>query len=256
MSIWITGDIHGDPVRFSTEDFPEQKTENMCKEHDFVIICGDFGFVWDYTGESKYEKWWLDWLEEKPFTILFVDGNHENFNRLNSYPIEEWHGGKVHKIRPSVIHLMRGEVYEIEGKKFFAFGGASSHDIQDGIIDPSKDEDWRQTARQWDKEFKLFRIKNVSWWEQELPSKEEMENGRMNLAKHDYKVDYIISHCASSEVAAIFSRGLYRPDIMTDYLSEIIGMTEFKEHFFGHYHINYRIMNKYQILYEKIMRIV
>jgi hypothetical protein len=54
---------------------------------------------------------------------------------LNAYPVEEWHGGKVHKIRPSVIHLMRGQVYELQGKKFFTFGGAQSHDISGGILE-------------------------------------------------------------------------------------------------------------------------
>ena len=69
------------------------------------------------------------------FTTLFVDGNHENFDRLYSYPIIEWHGGKVHKINSSIFHLMRGEIYEIDNKKIFAFGGASCHDIPDGILD-------------------------------------------------------------------------------------------------------------------------
>ena len=76
----------------------------------------------------------MDWLDCKSFTTLFVDGNHENFDRLYEYPVEEWHGGKVHKIRPSVIHLMRGQIFEIEGKSIFTFGGASSHDIDGGIL--------------------------------------------------------------------------------------------------------------------------
>ena len=78
----------------------------------------------------------MDWLEGKPFTTLFVDGNHENFDRLYAYPVEEWHGGKVHKIRPSVIHMMRGQVFAIDGKSVFTFGGASSHDIDGGILEP------------------------------------------------------------------------------------------------------------------------
>lgn len=58
--------------------------------------------------------------------------NHENFDRLMAYPVEEWHGGKIQRIRPSVIHLMRGQVFELEEKKLFTFGGASSHDIDMG----------------------------------------------------------------------------------------------------------------------------
>lgn len=87
----------------------------MIKE-DFVIICGDFGGVCDYKEESREEKYLLGWLEEKPFTTLFVSGNHENFDRLNAYPEEIWHGGKINAIRPFVLHLRRGEIFNLEGK--------------------------------------------------------------------------------------------------------------------------------------------
>lgn len=48
--IYITGDTHGDFLRFSMNAFPEQA--EMTKE-DIVIICGDFGGVWDYSGEYE-----------------------------------------------------------------------------------------------------------------------------------------------------------------------------------------------------------
>ena len=70
--IYITGDIHGDPFRLSTDVFPEQK--EMTKD-DYVIICGDFGVIWQQK-KNKLEEKLLDWLEERPFTTLFVDGNH------------------------------------------------------------------------------------------------------------------------------------------------------------------------------------
>lgn len=91
--IYITGDIHGDPTRFSKEAFPEQS--KMTKE-DYVIVCGDFGLVWDQM-ESRTEEYWLNWLQNKPFTTLFVDGNHENHDRLDAMPVSEWNtaGGRV-----------------------------------------------------------------------------------------------------------------------------------------------------------------
>lgn len=121
--IFVTGDTHGEPKRLNTENFPEQK--ELCRE-DYVIICGDFGLVFAEDKESKTETWWLNWLEDKNFTTLFVDGNHENFDRLNAMPEEEWQGGRVHKLREHVIHLMRGEMYRIDGADVFAFGGARS----------------------------------------------------------------------------------------------------------------------------------
>ena len=129
--IYCTGDTHGNWNRFSTDIFPEQK--EMTRD-DFVIICGDFG-LW---ADTKEEKYWLDWLNDKPFTTLFVDGNHENFTRLNNeFEVVGFHGGKAHKVRDNIYHLIRGYVFDICDKKIFTFGGAKSHDIDDGIIDPA-----------------------------------------------------------------------------------------------------------------------
>ena len=143
--VYITGDCHADFHRFAKPCFPEQK--EMTKD-DIVIVCGDFGGVWDYQGETKQEEYWLDWLESRPFTVLFVDGNHECFTRLYEYPQKEYCGGRVHELRPHVLHLMRGEVFIIQGKRFFAFGGASSHDIQDGILLPCETKKIQQYKRE------------------------------------------------------------------------------------------------------------
>ena len=90
---------------------------------DFVIICGDFGLVWQDCAE---ERRWLNWLEEKPWTTLWVDGNHENFDRLHTYPATEWHGGKIQKIMPHVFHLCRGQIFQLENRRIFTMGGAGS----------------------------------------------------------------------------------------------------------------------------------
>ena len=130
--IYITGDTHADFSRFNTKNFPEQK--KMTKD-DIVIVLGDFGGIWY---DCSKERYWLDWLNDKSFTLVFVDGNHENFDRLyNEFPIIDFHSGKAHKIRDNIYHLMRGHIFDFEGKKFFAMGGASSHDIDDGILNPS-----------------------------------------------------------------------------------------------------------------------
>ena len=105
--IYVTGDTHAEfEHRFNTRNFPEQK--EMTKD-DYVIVCGDFGGIWNVGQESRNEKYWLDWFEGRNFTLLFIDGNHENFDRLFEYPLVEWHGGKVHKIRPHVIHVLHNQ---------------------------------------------------------------------------------------------------------------------------------------------------
>lgn len=256
MSVWITGDIHGNPNRFSVDNFPEQK--EMTKD-DYVIICGDFGLVWNCKGEDKNEKYWLDWLEGKPFTTLFIDGNHECFNRLDAYPVESWHGGKVHKIRPSVIHLMRGQVFDVEDKKFFTFGGASSHDISAGILDID-DPDFKWKKQQLDKDpFALYRINHVSWWKQELPSEEEMNEGLMNLEKQNNKVDYILTHCIYTSLLKQMDggSGLYEKDILSDYFQQIKQNVDYKQWFFGHFHVNQTYYwERATCIYEQIIRIL
>ena len=127
--VFVTGDCHGNFRRFQSECFPEQA--NMTKG-DTVIIAGDFGGVW--FGDSRDDET-LDWLERLPFTLAFVCGNHENYDALERYPVAEWHGGKVHRVRPHVLHLMRGQIFELDGYLFFTMGGAKSHDIEDGILE-------------------------------------------------------------------------------------------------------------------------
>jgi DNA repair exonuclease SbcCD nuclease subunit len=231
--------------------FPEQK--EMTKD-DYVIICGDFGGVWNKGEESKEEMMLMDWLDCKSFTTLFIDGNHENFDRLYAYPVEEWHGGKVHKIRSSVIHLMRGQVFEIDGKIIFAFGGASSHDIDGGILEPD-DPDFKKKKKELDRGWRPYRVNHVSWWSQELPSAEEMEEGRKNLALHDQSVDFIVSHCCASSTQTLLGGSMYKPDILTTYLEEIRQGTRFKKWFFGHYHDNRNVNAEEILLYEQIIRI-
>lgn len=249
--MYITGDCHCNFERFNTEIFPEQK--EMTKD-DYVIVCGDFGGVWDKDASGKKETWWLDWLENKPFTTLFVDGNHENFDRLYGYPVESWNGGKVHKIRPSVIHLMRGQVYLIGGKKLFSFGGARSHDISGGILEP-EDPDYKIKKKQLDKGWEPYRINHVSWWEQEMPTAEEMEEGRRNLEEHGNCVDFIVTHCCSSGTQAYLSGGMFTPDTLTNYFQELRETIRFKKWFFGHYHDNKNVNAEEILLYEQIIRI-
>ena len=244
--IYITGDTHSNFNRFSTDNFIVQK--EMTKD-DYVIICGDFGGVWNYLEESSYEKYWLDWLNKKNFTTLFVDGNHENYTRLYNYPVKGWHGGKVHKIRDSVLHLMRGEIFDIDNKKFFTFGGARSHDIQEGILNLDEEE----KIYNYRKRGAYFRIIDYSWWDLELPTDNEMKNGINNLDKANYKVDYIITHCCPTSIQALFSKGIYKRDYLTDYLQEISEKCNFEKWFFGHYHDNKQINSQFILLYENIV---
>ena len=222
--IYATGDCHGNFRRFQPEYFPEQA--GMTK-NDMVIIAGDFGGVW--FGDSRDDET-LDWLERLPFTLAFVCGNHENYDALERYPVADWHCGKVHRIRPHVLHLMRGQIFELESYRFFTMGGAKSHDTN-------------------------HRINHISWWRQELPSDEEYIEALQNLERYNWQVDYIITHCAPTCIALMGSRH-NEADRLTDFLQDVQKRAKYHYWLFGHYHDNKAVDEKHILLWEQIVRVI
>ena len=221
--VYVTGDMHGDINRFSDAFLPN---ESQWTENDYLIVCGDFGFIFL---NNEREKEQLDYLEQKPYTILWTDGNHENFNVLSQYPVEEWNGGKIHRIRRNIIHLMRGQCFTIEGKKFFTMGGAYSID-----------RGWRE--------------KNVSYWDAELPSDEEYKEASAIIFANDKKFDYIITHTAPREI--IMRLGYY-PDPhdieFTGYLEWLMYECQYERWFFGHFHTDETLLGgKFRALYYNV----
>lgn len=227
--IFISGDTHGniDGRKLSMRNFPVQKE---LTKNDTMIICGDFGFIFDYHGETAEEKYWLNWLESKNFTTIFVLGNHECFPRIyKDYPEVEFKGGRAFQIRPSIFCLKNGEVFEIEGKKIFAMGGASSHD-------------------------KEYRIENKTWWKEEIPSNEDFENALSNLDKNEWKVDLVVSHCAPDAIQTLLAYW-YEHDKITNFLETVRQDLKYNKWFFGHYHVD-RVVNATDIaIYDNIYRI-
>lgn len=222
--IYITGDTHipVDIQKLSSKLFPRQK--EMTKD-DYVIICGDFGGVWDGTSEEKY---WLKWLKSKNFTTLFVDGNHENFDALNNFSLIDFAGGKVHCVENGIYHLLRGEIYRLDGKSFFTFGGASSHDKQ-------------------------YRKEGKNWWADEMPSAEQYENARKNLKAHNFSVDYVISHSAPTDIQKAIAPE-YESNELTEFLQEIKNKVLYKHWYFGHYHKDAVVDEKHTAVFnEKIL---
>ena len=252
-------DCHGDFTKFSSDNFPQGK--NLTKE-DYVIILGDCGLIWSQK-EDKNEIYWKNWLENKPWTTLFIAGNHCNFDRLEQYPIEEWNGGRVSFLRPSVFYLQYGEIFDIAGKKILALGKAASHDTQHGIIDPADyttREEMKQACRNLEKEhggwqFAMYRIKGESWWPQEIPTSAERMHALDNLEKVNNKVDFILTHEAPASVINWIS--IFPPTEYSMWLERNIRhCVEYKHWYFAHYHLNKDINDKETCLYEQIRRIV
>lgn len=223
--ILVAGDIHGVRDIGPLEEYFSLHEDEFTK-NDYLILCGDTGICgFTYAGSEQTREF----LRKLPVTVLFCDGNHENFAELNMYPVEEWHGGKVHRIESDIIHLMRGQIFEIAGRSFFVFGGAYSVDRD-------------------------CRIKDISWFSEEMPSEEEYEEGWVNLEKADFQVDYIISHTGPIEVVAEMGfRSDDGAEHQTEELQRYVDETEFKHYFFGHFHVDEDIEDQFHCLMDRVV---
>lgn len=222
--LYFTGDTHGEKGRFS-----EEKTSGESKwtKEDVIFVCGDFGYI---MYDNAIERDYLDELAQKPYTICFCDGNHENFTALNSYPVEVWNGGKIHRIRPNIIHLMRGQIFNIQGKKIFSMGGAYSID-------------------------KALKRSQGLHWSEELPNNEEYREAVDALKAVDFQVDYIISHTAPQRIIAYMGKIPDAHDAeLTGFLEWVMCETKFKRWYFGHWHLEREVMDTFQCLWYNIVQ--
>ena len=232
MAVYLTGDIHGGMDMGGIPAFAEGEGAGLTRD-DFLIILGDFGLVWREP-PSDCEVELLAWFEAQPWTTLFIDGNHENFDLLEALPVERWHGGRVHSVRPHVIHLMRGETFEICGSTFFCVGGA--HSI---------DEKWRTP--------------HVTWWEQEAPGEEERAYID-EAAEAVVAVDYVLTHCPPTgqydRYRARWS-GFWGPsDEWTDWLEEHVeGAFSYKRWYYGHLHFDSDVDDPHIAVFDEIVKL-
>ena len=218
--IFITGDTHGD---VDYEKLLALKEKNLSYD-DYLIICGDAAICWSFMDLPHFLKLYND----IGCTILFVDGNHENFAMLNCYSLVEYHGALMHRIDEHIFHILRGEILTLENKTFLCIGGAVSID-------------------------KMFRTPYKSWWPEEVITNHDIDNALNNLAKVNNKVDYVITHCSDTKtVKKAFG---YRTDICTERLLFIDEVVDYKHWFFGHYHCDMKINDKKTCLYQHIVEL-
>lgn len=220
MAVFVTGDTHGS---FGMGRLSRRLWQRGLRLHrcDYVVICGDFGLVWS-DPPSFEDRFFLRWLDVQAYTTLFIDGNHENHDLLDALPVEDWHGGKVHRLPhyPNIRHLMRGQVFDMgHDGLWFTFGGARTRDA-------------------------AWRTPGDGWWPRELPSEEECAEARANLERVSWSVDYVFTHeCPRSRRRAAMP-GWYceefdPPDICSTFLDEVderLDQRRLKRWYSGHYH--------------------
>ncbi|MDI9590249.1 MAG: ROK family protein [Acidobacteriota bacterium] len=240
MAVYVTGDIHGwlDIGKLTPERWPTGAT---LRRSDFLVICGDFGLVWT-DPPTLEEKFFLDWLDSRPWTTLFIDGNHENYALLDSFPTCEWRGGKVSRIPGTshIIHLLRGQVYEM-GKfgRWFCMGGAASHDVGG-------------------------RVEGLSWWPREMPSQQEYAEALANLERVGWEVDYVFTHEVPRKLRRHAMVRHYDPsreqdDELTAFLQMVddrLDKRRLKVWYAGHYHDDMMLRDRQHAeLYNQIVEL-
>lgn len=213
--IYLISDIHGD------KDFKGLKEYAAnAGEEDLLIILGDVGLEFEKTERNReFTQFFLGL--QKPIAI--VDGNHENFAFLNSFPEEEWNGGRIHRLSPYIAHLMRGNIYCLEGKTFFVFGGCKSS------------AKWAEMGL---------------WYPGEEASQEECELARANLKAHGNQVDYILTHKYESDPPA----GTVSVNLQK-LTAEIEQMVSYRTWYAGHWHMRKIVDDRHELVYEELVAI-
>lgn len=211
--IFVTGDTHGDKKRFALAK------KHRIKKNDTLIICGDFGFIWS---QNKEEQKILKWIGNRKYKVFFVDGFNDSHELIDNYELEEFDFGKARRIYKNLYCLKRGEVYDIEDKKIFAFGGG------DNI------EHTNKTGS--------------------MPNEQDFQNGLDNLKKQKNEIDIIITHEAPTRILKCINMDKKGINQLNTYLESISDNITFKQWYIGKYHINKKIPPCYNIVFSDIIK--
>jgi UDP-2,3-diacylglucosamine pyrophosphatase LpxH len=212
--IIFIGDTHFDLDIKKVVDYCAKHSKEELA-HTTAIQLGDIGVIW-YQNKCKKEEDILNLWDNFGFErILFIPGNHENYDRLFG---DEFHkirideiDGEVKQISKNMYMLLSGNAYMVNGKSIFCFRGAKSID-------------------------KEFRIKNVSWWNNEIVDMDEFENAKTIIRGRCF--DYIVAHTGPKNFKdKLFGRNHYS-DVTEDMLYNIIGNCDYKAFICGHYHLD------------------
>jgi len=168
VRIGLIGDLHGDLGHLLTA-VRTMRSRGV----RVMIVAGDFGFVWPGVNYQRTLDKISRRLDKFGSRLYFVDGNHEWFPELYSYPVGL---DGQRRLRENIIHLPRGyRALLASGRVLAALGGANSID-----------QDERRTG--------------VDWWPDEVIS----EGDLASLGAE--KVDLLVGHDAPSGTPTLDSK--------------------------------------------------
>jgi len=222
---YITGDTHG--------DFRE--LVRFCKRHelsrsDTVIVLGDAGI--NYFGNER-DIQVKRLLSKVSATVFCIHGNHERRPQtMDIYNEMIWKGGTVYieDEYPNILFAKDGEVFDFDGYRAIAIGGAYSVD-------------------------KHYRLANGwSWFADEQPDDKVKAHVEAQLEQLDWKIDIVLTHTCplKYEPTEVFIPGIdqSKVDKSTEtWLDGIEDQLSYKRWYCGHYHTAKRI-DKLQFMFE------
>jgi hypothetical protein len=211
--------MHGDYSRFGK--IP------LLKKGDFLIVAGDFGFLWDKT---EKEDRTIKKIGKKRFYTLFVEGCHDNYDLINDCPKEIFCGAETHHISGRLYHLCRGGIFNLQGIRIFAFGGGVSPDI---------------TVRQMQNR----------WWGEEAVTEDEIAYANENLEDHDFKFDYAVSHEAPASLKQFLAFEQNNLTRIHFFLDEVLKKSQYIHWYFGKLHKHKVIPPKFTALFDNYIYI-
>lgn len=213
--IYIISDLHGDKNFKGLQEYLR-----IAEENDLLIVLGDIGLKFEDTAENhEFTNYFLNIKKN----IAFIDGNHENFAYINSFPVDTWKSGTVNRLSEHIVHMKRGSVFEIEGKCFFAFGGCKSS------------PKWAEMGL---------------WYAGEEATEEECRYAYENLKKHNFKVDYVLTH--KYESGPVGPKTCINLMKLTEFIE---GNVAYRKWYSGHWHRREIVDAKHELVYDSLITV-
>lgn len=223
--IWLTGDTHRDFDRVF--DFC---ADNGTTPDDVLIILGDAGINFFLDKRDHKLKKKLSALE---VALLCIHGNHEERPfMIDNYIEKEWRGGIVYceEEFPNLLFAKDGEIYDLEGKKAIAIGGAYSVD-------------------------KYHRLRSgLTWFPTEQPTDEIMDDVERALDRVGWRIDVVLSHTTPRkyEPTEMFLPVVDQSTVdktTEDWLDTIEDRLDYERWYCGHFHCSKKA-DRIMIMFE------